>query len=254
MKEQSVQTLDRTIDIIELLATSPQGMGVTEIGAKVNLHKSTVHRLINVLARRGYVEKDPKQGTYKIGFKFIEISSLYMNQLELKTEAFPFMRRLAEQTGQVTHLAILDGFDVVYIEKIDVVRSLRLYSQIGKRVPIYCTALGKVLLAGQNESIRKSILDSIKYEYFTENTIVDKNVLLKQLDEAEKRGWAADNEEYEPGIRCIAAPVKDFTGKVIAAVSVTGEKSIVSEEKDEQTVRLTVEAALGISKRIGYIT
>jgi DNA-binding IclR family transcriptional regulator len=254
MEKQSVQSLDRTIDIIELLATSPQGMGVTEIGARLSLHKSTVYRLINALARRGYAEKDSGNGTYKIGYKFIEISSLYINQLELKTEAFPFMRRLAAQTGQVTHLAILDGFEVVYIEKIDVVRSLRLYSQIGKRIPIYCTALGKVLLAGQNESIRKSILESVKYEYFTGNTIVDKNILLKQLDVAEKRGWAADNEEYESGIRCIAAPIKDFTGKVIAAVSVTGDKSIVNADKDEHIVNLTVEAALGISKRMGYIT
>ncbi|HEY8499425.1 MAG TPA: IclR family transcriptional regulator C-terminal domain-containing protein, partial [Clostridia bacterium] len=118
---------------------------------------------------------------------------------------------------------------------------------------IYCTALGKVLLAGQNESTRKSILDRVKYEYFTENTIVDKNILLKQLEETEKRGWAVDNEEYEHGIRCIAAPVRDFTGKVIAAVSVTGDKNIISAEKDEHIGRLTVEATLGISKRMGYI-
>ena len=136
MKENSVQTLDRTLDIIELLATVPNGMGVTEIGQKLGLHKSTVYRLINALVKRGYLEKEQSTGLYKIGLKFVEISSLHLQQIELKTEAVPYMRNLSELTGQVTHLAILDETEVVYIEKIDVIQSLRMYSQIGKNTCI----------------------------------------------------------------------------------------------------------------------
>lgn len=253
MKEQSVQTLDRTLDIIELLATSTQGMGVTEIGQQLQLHKSTVHRLLNALAQRGYIEKEPKTGLYKIGLKFIEISSLHLHQLELKTEAAPMMRRLAEMSGQVTHLAILDETDVIYIEKMDVVQSLRLYSHIGRRIPVYCSALGKVLLSGQSASRQKQILQSIDFKAFTENTIRHQDAFLSELQKTVRRGWAVDNEEHEAGIRCIAAPVKDFTRKVIAAVSISGDKGILTADQDERFSAMVIEAADAISKRMGFI-
>ncbi|MGE5606336.1 MAG: IclR family transcriptional regulator, partial [Bacteroidota bacterium] len=117
MSENKVQTIERTLDIIELLATVKEGLGVTEIGHHIGLHKSTVYRLLTALSNRGYIEKDPKNNTYKIGLKFIEISGLFLKKLELKTEALPFMRKLAEIIGQPVHLAILEGVDVVYIEK-----------------------------------------------------------------------------------------------------------------------------------------
>lgn len=253
MKEQNVQTLDRTLDIIELLATSQQGMGVTEIGLKLQLHKSTVHRLINALVQRGYIEKDQKTGIYKIGLKFVEISSLHLHQLELKTEAAPIMRHLAEMTGLVTHLAILDETDVVYIEKVDVVQSFRLYSHIGRRIPVYCSALGKVLLSGQSAARQKQVLQSINYIPYTENTIQDQEALLTELKKTNQRGWAVDDEEHEPGIRCIAAPVKDFTRKVIAGLSISGDRSILSKQQEERISSMVVEAAEAISKRLGFI-
>ncbi len=253
MKEQSVQSLDRTLDIIELLATSPQGMGVTEIGLQLQLHKSTVHRLVTALASRGYIEKDQKSGLYKIGLKFVEISSLHLHQLELKTEAAPMMRRLAEMTGQVTHLAILDETDVVYIEKVDVVQSLRLYSHIGRRIPVYCSALGKVLLSGQSVPRQKQILKNIIFTPYTENTVQDPEVFFSELQKTTQRGWAVDNEEHEPGIRCIAAPIKDFTRKVIAAVSISGDRNILAPRQDEKFSAMVTEAADAISKRMGFI-
>lgn len=253
MKEQTVQTLDRTLDIIELLATTSQGMGVTEIGSKLQLHKSTVHRLINALVQRGYIEKDQKSGLYKIGLKFIEISSLHLHQLELKTEAAPIMRRLAEMTRLVTHLAILDETDVVYIEKVDVVQSLRLYSHIGRRIPVYCSALGKVLLSGQSDSRQNQILQSINYQPYTENTIQDPEALLSELHKAMQRGWAVDDEEHEAGIRCIAAPVRDFTRKVIAALSISGDRNTLTADQDEKYGAMVIDAADAISKRMGFI-
>ncbi|NLX77123.1 MAG: IclR family transcriptional regulator [Clostridiaceae bacterium] len=252
MKDNSVQTLDRTLDIIELLATTPNGMGVTEIGQKTGLHKSTVYRLINALVKRGYLEKDQNTGLYKIGLKFVEISSLHLRQIELKTEVAPFMRDLSESTGQVTHLAILDETEVVYIEKIDVVQSLRMYSQIGKRVPVYCSALGKVLLSWQDSDYQELILEKTEYIRYTENTITNRDELADELEKVRERGWAVDNEEHEEGIRCIAAPINDFTGKVIAAISITGSKSIISPDKDEYYGSLVVKAASGISERLGY--
>jgi IclR family transcriptional regulator, KDG regulon repressor len=251
--EKSVQTLERALDIIELLAVEKEGLGVTEIGNRVGLHKSTVHRLLNSLAERGYMEKEPRYGIYKLGLKIIEISSLYLNKLELKTEALPYLRKLAETVGQPVHLAILRGKEAVYIEKVEVVSSIRMYSQIGRRVPVYCSAIGKVLLSGLEGSELDMMLKDVEFKSFTPNTLRCSEDLMKEITGAREKGWAMDDEEHEAGIRCIAAPVHDYTGRVIAAVSTSGDMKIIQQEKDEETSRYVRETAMSISKRMGYI-
>jgi IclR family transcriptional regulator, KDG regulon repressor len=251
--EKSVQTLERALDIIELLAVEKEGLGVTEIGNRVGLHKSTVHRLLNSLAERGYIEKEPRYGIYKLGLKIIEISSLYLNKLELKTEALPYLRKLAETVGQPVHLAILRGKEAVYIEKVEVVSSIRMYSQIGRRVPVYCSAIGKVLLSGLEGSELDMMLKDVEFKSFTPNTLRCSEDLMKEITGAREKGWAMDDEEHEAGIRCIAAPVHDYTGRVIAAVSTSGDMKIIQQEKDEETSRYVRETAMSISKRMGYI-
>ena len=253
MTDNKVQTIDRTLDIIELLATAKEGLGVTEIGQKIGLHKSTVYRLLTALSNRGYIEKDSKNSTYKIGLKFIEISGLFLKKLELKTEALPFMRKLAEIIGQPVHLAILEGAEVVYIEKVELVNSIRMYSQIGRRVPAYCSAIGKILLTGLDPEALREILETIKFEKFTPNTIGSKKELQRELELVKERGWAVDNEEHEPNIKCIAAPIIDYTGKIIAAVSVSGESRIFNSLSDPVVAGHVVETAVNISKRMGYI-
>ena len=253
MQEKTVQTIDRAIDIIELLSTEKDGMGVTDIGKRLDLHKSTVHRLLNALAERGYIEKEPKHGYYKIGLKFIEITSLYLNKLELKTEAQPYLRRLAEIAGQPVHLAILDGGEAVYIEKIEALNSMRMYSQIGKRVPVHCSAIGKVLLSGLEKNSIDALLDKYEFVSLTKNTIITKKELVRQVQDVRKLGFAVDDEEHEQGVRCIAAPVYDYTGKIIAAVSVSGDKRIIEKNKDEEISMYVIGAAGEISKRMGYI-
>lgn len=253
MTEKNVQTLDRALDIIELLSTEKEGMGVTEIGQRTGLHKSTVHRLLNSLAERGYIERDPRYGNYKLGLKFVEISSLLLNKLELKTEAFPYLRKLAETVGQPVHLAILSGKEAVYIDKVDVLNNIRMYSQIGRRVPVHCSAIGKVLLSGLKKDELEDTLNHMEFQRFTHNTLRSRESLQKEIEAARLKGWAADNEEHEEGIRCIAAPVYDYTGKVIAAVSTSGDRKIISAERDEEISRVVTETATAISKRMGYI-
>jgi len=253
MAEKNVQTLDRAFDIIELLSTAREGMGVTEIGMQLGLHKSTVHRLLNALAERGYIEKNVKTGTYKLGLKFIEISSLSLNKLELKTEALPYLRRLAELVGQPVHLAILSGREAVYIEKVEAQNSIRMYSQIGKRVPVYCSAIGKVLLSGMGDDELEDTLEGIEFDRYTENTIKTREELLENVRKVRQFGWAVDNEEHEPGIRCIAAPVYDYTGRVIAAISVSGDKRIITNDRDEETSGLVLGIAAEVSHRMGYV-
>lgn len=253
MEGKGVQTLDRALDIIELLSPQREGLGVTEIAKRLTLHKSTVHRLLNALADRGYIERDRHRGSYRLGLKFVEIGSLRLNQIELKTEAMPYLRRLAENFGQAAHLAILSGTDAVYIEKIEPNSGIRMYSQIGRRIPAHSSALGKSLLSDMDEEALKATVDAMDFERFTPNTIVDPAVLLESVAQVRQRGWANDNEEHEIGIRCVASPIFDYTGRVIAAVSVSGDKRRISAERDEETADRVMAVAEEISRRLGYV-
>jgi IclR family KDG regulon transcriptional repressor len=253
MTDQKVQTIERTLDVLECLATAREGLGVTEIGARIGLHKSTVYRLLTALADRGYVEKDSKSNTYQLGLQLVEITSLFLKKLELKTEALPFMRQLAERVGQPVHLAILDGTEVVYIEKVESVNSIRMYSQIGRRAPVFCSALGKVLLAGLAPERRAEVLAAIRFTKYTDQTLLSKTALTAALQVVGRQGWAVDNEEHETGIRCLAAPVYDYIGGTIAAISVSGEKRVIRAECDPEIAAEVLATARAISRRMGYV-
>jgi IclR family transcriptional regulator, KDG regulon repressor len=250
--DKGVQVLDRACDILELISLERDGLGVTEIANKTGLHKSTVHRILASLAERGFVENNQNKGVYKIGLKLIEISSVYLNSIELKTEARPYLWELMTKLNQPTHLAILDGIDAVYIDKVEIMNNIRLYSQIGRRIPVYCSALGKCLLSGLSDIELYKATGKINFEKITEHTIDNSKELLMQIKKVKTLGWAVDNEEHDIGIRCIAAPVFDYRGKVIAAVSIAGPSQVISKEKDEETAKLVLEASLKISKRMGH--
>jgi IclR family transcriptional regulator, KDG regulon repressor len=249
---KGVQTLDRALDIIELLSLEQNAIGVTEISQKLKLHKSTVHRLLAALSERGYVEKEDRHSKYSLGLKFVEIGSHRLNHLELKVEAAPALRSLAYSINQPAHLGILNGHEVVYIEKIEPVANLRMYSQIGKRVPVYCTALGKSLLCDTKEEDLKKLLNGTEFKSFTPKTHSTINQFIADMKSVCQKGWGLDDEEHEVGIRCIGSPVRDFTGKIIAAVSVSGDCRIISPERDNEIAVQVMNTAGFISKRMGF--
>lgn len=253
MAEKGVQVIDRALDILELLSMERDGLGVTEIGIRLSINKSTVHRIVTALAERGYIEKDTSRLVYKLGLKFIELSSMYLNNIELKTEARTYLWELTNKLGLATHLGILDGANVVYIDKIDVVSSRRLYSKIGLRIPIHCSALGKSILSGMNAKECDELLSKCSFEKFTTNTIQTKQKILEQIQKDKSKGWFVDDEEHDEGIRCLASPVYDYMGKVIAAISVSGANTLISHENENEIGAMMVEMARKISKRLGYI-
>jgi len=248
-----VQTLDRALKIVELLALHSEGFGVTEIGLRVGLHKSTVHRLLSHLVSQGYIEKDEARPVYTLGLKFIELASLRLNQVELKTEAGPYLRRLASALNQPVHLAILADTEAVYIEKIEPQAHLRMYSQIGKRVPIYCSALGKCLVSDFSLEDLEGLTKRMTFRKFTDATRTSPEAFLEEVAETRKRGWALDEEEHEPGIRCVGAPIRDFTNRIVAAVSVSGPLGAISREADAPVSMLVRETAEAVSRRLGWL-
>lgn len=251
MDKSNVQSLERAFLILERLSTSRSAMGPTEISALTGIHKSTVYRILVTLQSMGYVEKDDN-GVYRVGVKLVEMVSNHINNLELQTEARPYLNELHLESQLVVHLGILDGKDVVYIEKMDIVPNLRLYSQIGIRVPAYCSSLGKCLLATLSGDRLDYIFSKVKMEAFTDKTIVNIKDLKNHLRKVRSQGWAMDDEEYIVGHRCIGAPVYDYRGECIAAVSASGPISILDETRIDsvsEKVRLT---AGKISKRLMY--
>jgi IclR family KDG regulon transcriptional repressor len=246
-----VQSLDRAFDILELLSREQHGLNLTEIGNRLDLHKSTVYRLLQALKERGYIDKSA-QGSYRLGMEFIELSSLYLNNLELKTEAQPILRELSSLSGNTAFLATLQESEVVYIDKMETHNSLRKYSIIGQRAPLYCTALGKSMLTGKTEEQIRSLYQERELKAFTERTIKSVDALVEEIGKIRRRGWSLDDEEYEQGLRCIGAPIRDYRDEVIAAVSTSGYASVITRERVEEVAGYVVKAARDISRRMGY--
>jgi len=247
----TVQSIERVFDILELLSKEQNGLQLTEIGRRLDLHKSTVYRLLAVLRKRGYIEKSESTNRYRIGAGFIELSSMYLNNVELKTEAAPYLRKLSQMTKETVFLAMIQDTEVVYLDKFEQFSSLRKYSVIGQRRPIYCTSLGKAMIMHRSEEEIVKLFEGVVFERFTEKTIRDVPALLVELEKCRARGWTMDDEEYEPGVQCIGAPLLDYRGTAIAAISVVWSM-YNSKVNPEELAGYVVDIASSISKRLGY--
>ena len=252
MAEKGVQVIDRVFDILELLVLEGKGLGVTEIGKRLGLSKSTVHRILNGIASRGYLEKS-EDGIYSLGIQFVELASRRLNNVELVTEARPYLAELTNIAKQSSHLAILDESDAVYIDKVELVRNLRLYSQIGKRIPIYCSGLGKSLLLDKSDKDILERFENCRTVKLTEKTKINSQDYLQEIKKSRRTGYTVDDEELDEGIRCIAAPVYDYRSKIVAAISIAGPCDVISRKNEENISNLVKKYALLISKRLGYL-
>jgi DNA-binding IclR family transcriptional regulator len=247
-----VQTLDRTFDILELLAAHENGLSVGQISGELGLHKSTVSRLLHSLQNRGYVDKDSATGLFRVGLRFIELSSAHLDNLELRVEAKPAMYDLSQSTGQTAFLAIRQGAEAVYVDKTETYNSLRRYSIIGTTMPLYSSALGKALICHLDRAELVDLLGREALTPRTEHTCRDVDTLAEELHRTCERGYSLDNEENESGIRCIGAPIRDYRGHTIAAISISGYLQVVTEERVPELAERVRMASLNISRRMGY--
>ncbi|MEA4869141.1 Transcriptional regulator KdgR [bioreactor metagenome] len=246
-----VQVLDRALDLIELLATSENGMSLAEMSAATNLPKSTIHRILASYASRHYIEKDPDTSTYFLGHKFVEIASLYLNKIVLKTEAAPIMHQMASMFGAISYLGVLENTEVVYLERAEQFNSLRLYTQIGKREPLYCTALGKILMAALPEPEFVHIAKQLSYEPYTPNSVRSFEAFKNEVRFAREHGYALDVEEHTVGSSCLAVPIYDYSRKVMAAMSISG-RGLFDNFAVDYIYEQMKQASMELSKRMGY--
>jgi IclR family transcriptional regulator, KDG regulon repressor len=251
--EPKVQSLDRTFDILEILSNEQNGLTLAQISEKLHLPKSTVHRLIGVLLQRAFVRKSPDTNQYRLGPGFIGLCSHYLNNLELKTESTPFMSELSRTTGNTVFIAIRQQARMVYVDSQEQFNSLRKYSIIGQQKPLYCTSLGKGLLMGLADDDIRTLLAQEIFERRGPNTHMNIESLLQDIRECRRRGWALDNQEAEPAINCVAAPIYDYRGQVIASISTTWILAQHPEMLPEEIATLVMKAAANISSNMGYI-
>lgn len=251
MADEHVQVLDRAFDILETLAHANAPMALGELAHAIQMSKSTVHRLLHTLCERGYAEKT-LEGGYAVGPKLFEVVSYHINSLELQTEAKPVLSDLKVEVGLTSHLGILDGPYVSYIDKETLNLGGEAYTRIGYRSPAYCSSMGKCLLACLSSDQLDEVLYGCRFERFTPRTITQRSAFVECLREARRQGWAIDDEEYEPGHRCIAAPVYDYRGDAIAAIGVSGTTVTIPEDRIDDVARSVMAAAQRVSRSMGY--
>jgi DNA-binding IclR family transcriptional regulator len=251
-----VQAIARAALILDTLGQKPQGVSLRELSAEVALPKGTTHRLLSSLAYFGYVRQDLTTRDYLLGFRLVELGNRLLNQLDLRTEAKPLLLELGRRVKETVHLVILDQNEVLYIDKVESDENpggLRMASRIGSRTQAHSCAVGKMLLADLSEDQLDEYITQQGLPKLTERTLTDPAQLKEHLKAVRKRGYAVDDEENEQGIRCVAAPIRNESGRVIAATSISGPAIRITRERIRDTLqREIMETAASISNRLGF--
>lgn len=247
-----IQSVVRALAILDLFNEQTTELKITEISEKMQLHKSTVHSLLKTLQEAHYIEQNPDNGKYRLGMKLVERGNLVISTFDIRKMAKKYLTSLSDETGQTSHLGILDGDAGVYIDKQEGEKALIRYSRIGKRIPLHSTAIGKILLAYQTDENVAQLLDGYRFDPLTEKTITKQQDLLKELNEVKKQEYAIDNQENEQGVRCIAVPIKNLENEVLAALSISTLVSNVDDEKLQQYVDLLKKIGTKLSEEVRY--
>lgn len=222
------QSLGRALQILTSLGEGERSLD--QLAAELGVHKTTVLRLLRTMEAERFVRRDA-QHRYSLGSRLFALADVAREQHVVRQVAAPHLRELNQKTGQTVHLAAWENGEVIYIDKLDSVRSVRMYSQVGVPAALHCTAVGKVLLAAQPKRQREAVLQSLDYKAFTPNTITDADRLRDELQVTTERGWAQDKAEHESFINCIGAPLTDSTGRVVGAVSLSVPDVLLNYEQ-----------------------
>jgi DNA-binding IclR family transcriptional regulator len=251
--EYVIQSVDHALDILEAFDYGHEELGVTELSNKLNLHKNNIFRLLATLETRGYIEQDKKTGNYRLGIKVFEVASAFLHHLGLRRQARPVLEALVRDCNETAYLAVLDGPDTIYVLMHETSHMVRVIPRLGQRLPAHCTASGKVQLAFESQDRLVELFGERPLRQLTPNTITDFGGLRDHLGEVTRAGYAIDNEELEEGVRCVAAPVRDYSHRVVAGIGLSGPVSRLTPERIQtELVPLVREAGVKLSQRLGY--
>lgn len=226
-----IQSVARALNILELFENSAADLSVTEIANKLDLSKSTAFGLISTLTHKGYLEQNPKDSRYSLGLKLLRLGGSVQRHSLIVRKAQPHMEKLVQEFSETVHLTVERNGMVVYIAKIQGAKAIFMQSAIGAENPMYCTAVGKCMLAFMDEARRERLIEQmLPFERRGPNTITDVEEFNKELLSIHDKGISIDDEEHVPGLMCIAAPIRNYEGEVIAAISISGAKAGISSK------------------------
>ncbi len=241
-----IQSLARGLKILNLLEQARSGMGTTEVAREMRIDKSSASRLLHTLANYGFVAQDEGTARYQLGPRLLSLGQRLLDRISLRDHARPTLRKLVDETGECAHLAILAQRQALYIDQAESSAALRVESEIGTLSPLHCTALGKAMLAFGDGALPEVLLP------FTQRTITDQAVLQAQLLQIRQRGYAIDDEEYNYGVRCVAAPVHDHRGLLLGAIGISGPGGRVTLERIDEFGVIVRQVAADLSAKLGY--
>lgn len=238
--------------LLTAFTPTDRDLGVSELAGRLGLGKSTVHRLLSTLALEGLIERDTTTGRYRLGLKLYELGSIVGDHLDLHEVVAGPIDDLRNRTGETVHVAILDGAEVVYIARRESPHTLRLFGRVGHRNHAHCTSTGKLLLAFLPLPDLAAILDAVTLPAHTRYTITDRDKLEDELEAIRRRGWADNIEESELGVHSVAAPIREASGRIVAAISVAGPAARFTPEAMRRVAVDTVRTGDAISARLGW--
>jgi IclR family KDG regulon transcriptional repressor len=245
----AVESVRRALRVLRCFRLEEPELGVTDIARELGLPKSTVHRLLATLEAEGFVHQ-LNGSRYVLGWKAFELGAAVWAWNAMRQPVLRRLESLVTITGETGHLGVLDEGEVLYIEKVESPRPLRMPSAVGRRVPVHCTALGKTLLAGVESELAGRLIRDRPLRSFTTNTITEPDTLLREIEQARSQGFAIDREEIEEGLMCVAAPVVDEQGDTSAAISISGPASRITPRLEDQIVAVR-ETCAALSRDLG---
>lgn len=245
-----IASVDRALSLLNTLAKSSRGMGVTELSKIMNVQKSTVHSILATLSNRGFVRQD-EDSRYTLGLQLIQLGNICAERLDVRSVARPIMLNLAEESQTVVLLAMLVRDELTIVEKIEPKRAFVLIPKFDFSITLHSTAVGKVLLANAPASIIESVLER-RLEKYTQFTLTDRDIIHRELALVRKQGYATGCNETIEGITCIAAPIYDANQKVVAALSISTSSSALTDGRDHTLIRVVCDKADCISQQLGF--
>jgi len=250
--EYIIQAVSHALDLLEQFHDDVDELGVTELSKRLKLHKNNVFRLLATLESRGYIEQNRATENYRLGLKSLELGQTFIKQMGLLRQAKPILENMVATSNETSYVVIFKEGHSVYLDVVETDLTVRVVSRVGSRLPAYCTAAGKAQLAFMSEEELEEVLPT-ELRSHTSTTLADRNKLKAQLAEIAKQGYAIDDEELDIGVRCVAAPIRDYTRRIIGALSLSGPAMRFSMERiEKELIPLVMSSAEELSTRLGY--
>jgi len=248
-----IQSVDHALDVLEAFHGEEDELGITELSRRLKLHKNNIFRILATLESRGYIDQNLSTDNYRLGLGTLELGQTYIRHTGLLRIARPIMEELNQKVNENVYIGILKDRYAFYLDVVESSHTVRVLSRVGCRIPTYCAAIGKAQLAYETPETINEVLGKKELKKFTPNTIADREKILQHLIVVKEVGYAVDDEEWDEGVRCVGAPIFDYTRKAVGGISISGPSVRMSMDKVRKDyVPLIRNACEEISHRLGY--